>query len=171
MKNPRLLRAFVLLLSGLLWSVGLQAQDKPASPPATASGKIGKANVSVKYNSPAVKGRKIWGELVPYNQVWRAGANEATTITTDQPLTVEGKTLPAGTYSLFAIPTDKQWTIVFNKTAKQWGAYKYDEKQDALRVQVTPRKTLTSAEQLAYEVTDKGLVLRWENLEVPVALK
>ncbi|KAA9327163.1 DUF2911 domain-containing protein [Hymenobacter busanensis] len=173
MKNTRAFRLVALLFSLLLWSAASQGQDKPApaSPPATATGKVGKANVTVKYSSPAVKGRKIWGELVPYGQVWRAGANEATTFSTDQPLTVEGKALPAGTYSLFAIPTDKQWTIVFNKTANQWGAFKYDEKQDALRVMVTPRKAASMNERLAYEVTGNGLVLRWENLEVPVMMK
>ena len=87
-----------------------------------------------------MKGRPIWGQLVPYGQVWRSGANEATTITFDQPVMVEGQPLAAGTYSLFTIPTEKQWTMIFNKTAKQWGAFKYDDKQDALRVTVTPQK-------------------------------
>lgn len=153
----------------------LLTQDDPAkrpSPPATATGKIGKANVTVAYSSPSVKGRTIWGSpLVPYGQVWRAGANEATTFTTDQPLTVEGQTLPAGTYSLFTIPTEKQWTVIFNKTSQQWGAYKYDQKQDALRVAATPRKAANLQEKLVYEVTPQGLVLRWENLELPVSMK
>lgn len=152
----------------------LLTQQSPAqrpSPAQTATGNIGKATVTVAYGSPSVKGRPIWGALVPYGQVWRAGANEATTFTTNQPLLVEGKTLPAGTYSLFIIPTEKQWTVIFNKTAKQWGAFKYDQQQDALRVTATPRKATIPQEQLAYQVTPQGLVLRWENLELPVAMK
>ncbi|GAA4384209.1 DUF2911 domain-containing protein [Hymenobacter koreensis] len=174
MKNPHLLsRLFVMLLSCLLWSAAGQAQDKPApaSPPATATGKAGKANVTVKYSSPAVKGRKIWGGLEPYGKVWRAGANEATTVTFDQPVTVEGKALPAGTYSFFVIPTEQDWTVIFNKTANQWGAYKYDEKQDALRATVKPRKAATMNERLTYTVASPGLILRWENVELPVAIK
>jgi len=174
MKNLRLFRLLTLLLTGVLWVSRTQAQDaakeKP-SPAATATGKIGKATVTVAYSSPAVKGRTVWGGLVPYGQVWRAGANEATTFTTDQPLAVEGKALPAGTYALFVLPTEKQWTIIFNKTAKQWGAFKYDEKQDALRVMATPRKAASMAERLVYEVTPQGLILRWENQEVLVGLK
>ncbi|MCA8831001.1 DUF2911 domain-containing protein [Hymenobacter pini] len=174
MKNLRLFRMLLLLLVGILWAGHSQAQDAPKekpSPAATATGKIGKATVTVAYSSPAVKGRAIWGGLVPYGQVWRAGANEATTFTTDQPLMVEGKALPAGTYALFVIPTEKQWTVIFNKTAKQWGAFKYDEKQDALRVTTIPRKAPSMAERLVYEVTPQGLILRWENQEVLVALK
>lgn len=150
------------------------AQDKPApaSPPATATGKAGKATVTVKYSSPAVKGRTIWGGLEPYGKVWRAGANEATTVTFDQPVTVEGKALPAGTYAFFVIPMEKQdWTVIFNKTANQWGAFKYDEKQDALRVSIKPRKAASLNERLSYTVESPGLVLRWENVELPVSIK
>lgn len=145
-------------------------EAKP-SPAATASGKIGGTDVTVSYSSPAVKGRAIWGGLVPYGQVWRAGANEATTVEFSKDVKVEGKALPAGKYGFFVIPTEKQWTVIFNKVPNQWGAFKYDEKQDALRVMVTPRKTAALTERLAYEVTPKGLVLRWENDELPVAIK
>lgn len=140
------------------------------SPAATATGKIGAADVTVNYSSPGVKGRKIFGGLEPYGKVWRAGANEATTVEFSKAVTVEGKALPAGKYAFFVIPTEKNWTVVFNKTPNQWGAYKYDAKQDALRVMVTPRKTALT-ERLAYAVTPKGLVLRWENVELPVAIK
>ncbi|SDL50482.1 Protein of unknown function [Catalinimonas alkaloidigena] len=165
-----------------LWAVALlfsfvtvvQAQDDPSkrpSPPATASGKVKGANITVNYSSPAVKGRTVWGELVPYNEVWRAGANEATTFETDKDIMVEGKALPAGKYSFFTIPGEKEWTIVFNKVAEQWGAYKYDQSEDALRVTVKPKKAKEMHERLAYEVNNKGLVLQWENMEVPVAIK
>lgn len=192
MKNvtPRS-RFFTLLALSLLLVGSAQAQDQPkvkpvgtiaaapaqekpapASPPATATGKAGKANVTVKYSSPAVKGRTIWGGLEAYGKVWRAGANEATTVTFDQPVTVEGKALPAGTYAFFVIPMENQnWTVIFNKTANQWGAYKYDEKQDALRATVKPRKAASLNERLSYTVESPGLVLRWENVELPVSIK
>ncbi len=146
-------------------------EPKP-SPAATATGKIGAANVTVNYSSPGVKGRKIFGGLETYGKVWRAGANEATTVDFSKAVMVEGKALPAGKYGFFVIPAESgQWTVIFNKEPKQWGAFKYDEKQDALRVLVTPRKTAAVTERLAYEVTPKALVLRWENVELPVAIK
>ena len=146
-------------------------EPKP-SPTATATGKIGAADVLVNYSSPGVKGRKIFGGLETYGKVWRAGANEATTVDFSKAVTVEGKTLPAGKYGFFVIPAESgQWTVIFNKVSNQWGAYKYDETQDALRVMVKPRKTAAVTERLAYEVMPTGLVLRWENVEVPVAIK
>ena len=147
------------------------ATEAKPSPAATAKGKIGAADVTVNYSSPAVKGRKIWGGLEPYGKVWRAGANEATTVEFSKAVTVEGKALPAGKYSFFVIPTEKQWTVIFNKEPNQWGAYKYDPKLDALRVTVTPRKASALAERLAYDVTPKGLTLRWDNVEMPLAIK
>ena len=145
-------------------------QPKP-SPAATATGKIGATDVKVNYSSPGVKGRKIFGGLEPYGSVWRAGANEATTVEFSKAVRVEGKALPAGKYGFFVIPAQGAWTVIFNKVPNQWGAFKYDEKQDALRVLVTPRKTAAVTERLAYEVMPKGLVLRWENVELPVAIK
>ena len=115
-----------------------QSAAKP-SPAATATGKIGATDVTVNYSSPGVKGRKIFGGLETYGKVWRAGANEATTVEFGKAVMVEGKALPAGKYGFFVIPAESgQWTVIFNKVANQWGAYKYDEKQDALRVLVTP---------------------------------
>jgi len=181
MKNIPLLRCAVLGLAVALTTSAAHAQTGMAkapaaaepkpSPAATATGKIGAADVTVHYSSPAVKGRAIWGGLVPYGQVWRAGANEATTVEFSKAVTVEGQALPAGKYGFFVLPTDKQWTVIFNKVPNQWGAFKYDQKQDALRVAVTPRKTASLAERLAYEVTPKGLTLRWENLEAPIGIK
>ena len=145
--------------------------DAKPSPAATATGKIGAADVTVSYSSPGVKGRKIFGGLEPYGKVWRAGANEATTVDFSKAVTIEGKALPAGKYGFFVIPTEGAWTVIFNKVPNQWGAFKYNEKQDALRVMVTPRKTAAPTERLAYEVTPTGLVLRWDNVELPVAVK
>ncbi|WP_369811240.1 DUF2911 domain-containing protein [Hymenobacter convexus] len=142
------------------------------SPAATATGKIGSADVTVNYSSPGVKGRTIFGGLEKFGKVWRAGANEATTVEFSKDVKVEGKALPAGKYGFFVIPAETgPWTVIFNKVPNQWGAFKYDEKQDALRVMVTPRKSATLTERLVYEVKSPGLVLRWENVEVPVAIK
>lgn len=169
MKNTRVLRLLAMFVAGILITATAWAQEtkQKASPPATASGKIGTTDVVVNYSSPGVKGRTIWGELVPYGKVWRAGANEATTVTFDKDVMVEGKALPAGTYSFYTIPTEDKWTVIFNKTAKQWGT-QYDERHDALRVMVTPRKSKTMSERLKYDVTKDAIVLSWENLEVPV---
>jgi hypothetical protein len=153
------------------------AQEKaPASPPASANAKIGTTDITVKYSSPAVKGRKIWGELVPYGQVWRTGANEATTITFSKDVTVEGQKLKAGTYALFTVPGDKEWTVIFNNTAKQWGAFKYDQTQDALRVKVKPMVTPTMNERMKIDVKPKGktagvVTIMWENMAVPFNVK
>ena len=164
--------SLAMLFMGILLSTTVWAQDAKlkASPPATATGKIGDATITINYSSPAVKGRTIWGELVPYGEVWRAGANEATTVTTSKDVMVEGQKLPAGTYSFYAIPGEEEWTLIFNKTAKQWGT-QYDEKQDALRVKAKPRQAASMSERLVYDVTKDGLVLRWENLEVPMKVQ
>ncbi|MCU7550529.1 DUF2911 domain-containing protein [Chitinophagaceae bacterium LB-8] len=158
---------------GILFSLSACAQDQQnrPSPAAKSTGKAGGANITIAYSSPAVKGRTIWGELVPYGKVWRAGANEATTFETDKDVKVEGKTLPAGKYAFFVIPNEKEWTVIFNKTASQWGAFKYDEKQDALRVAVKPEKSKEFNERLKYVVEKDGIELMWENLEVPVHVK
>lgn len=140
------------------------------SPPAIASGKIGEAQVTIEYSSPAVKNRKVWGELVPYGKVWRAGANEATTIEFSQNVLIEGRHLAKGKYSIYTIPGENNWTVIFNKATGQWGT-EYDERQDALRVNVKPRKAAKMQERLAYVVAKNGILLRWENLELPVKIK
>src|SRR5205085_4953821 len=96
-------------------------------------------DVTITYSRPGVKGRVIWGELVPYDKVWRTGANEATTIAFSEDVKINGQALPAGTYSLHTIPGKDMWTIIFNKQAEQWGSFKYDQSKDALRVQVKPQ--------------------------------
>lgn len=169
----------MLLLTGLLMtSVGWGQGDKAnrASPPQTATGKVKDATITINYSSPAVKNREIFGALVPYGEVWRAGANEATVFETDKDIKVEGKTLPAGKYSIYAIPGEKEWTIIFNKQTGQWGvkrggATSREEAQDALTVKVKPKRSSALTERLSYDVTDKGFTLRWENTEVPVSIK
>src|SRR5258708_8645776 len=133
-----------LMISSILWAQGDKA-SRP-SPPATASGKIGSASIKINYGSPSVKGRQIWGALVPYGKAWRAGANEATIVQTDKEVKVEGKSLPAGSYSLFAIPGEKEWSFIFNSETGQWGIKQSgeanrDPAKDVLTVMVKPAKS------------------------------
>lgn len=160
-----------MLFATLFSYVGLAQKEARPSPADSVSGKIGDANIKINYSSPSVKGRKIWGELVPYNKVWRAGANEATTFQTDKEIKVEGKPLPAGKYAFFAIPGEKEWTIIFNKVANQWGAFNYDASKDVITAIVHPRNSNSMQERLSYGITQQGIVLKWENLEVPVSIK
>ena len=137
------------------------AQEK-ASPAKVAEGTAGGSKITINYSSPAVKGRMIWGDLVPLGQVWRAGANEATTFTTTKDILVEGQKLPAGTYSFFIIPNEGTSTMIFNKVAKQWGAFNYDSKEDQLRVNVPSQQTSSMEERLVYEVKPDKFEIRWE---------
>lgn len=168
------IKSLATLLFVATISVSAFAQEKkaPASPPATATGKIGAATITINYSSPSVKGRTIWGGLEKYDKVWRAGANDATTFQTDKDIMVEGKKLPAGTYSFFLIPRENgTWTAIFNKEAKQWGAFKYEEAKDQLRVDVKTKALKATQEALVYKITNKGFTLEWDKIAVPVAIK
>jgi len=163
-----------LLMTSFVWAQG--DKSKRPSPPATATGKIMGATITINYSSPAVKGRKIWGDLVPYDKVWRAGANEATLFETDKNIMVEGKSLPAGKYSLYAIPGKTEWVIILNLQTGQWGikmdgSATEDPAKDVIRVTVKPVKSSSFNERLKYEVDKKGFALEWENLKVPVSVK
>lgn len=161
------------------WPLGIRAQstflDLPReSQHGMVMQRIGTTDITVDYHRPSVNGRTIWGDVVAYDQVWRAGANENTTFTTSTDITVEGKTLTAGTYGLHMIPTKSTWTIIFNKESKAWGSFFYDEKKDALRVNVTS-KPGNMTEQITYDFVGVSpnsatLILRWEKLEVPIAI-
>jgi len=145
------------------------------SPHKSTEGKIGSATVSIDYSSPSVKGRSIWGDLVPYDKIWRAGANAATVFETDKALTIEGNSLPAGSYSLFAIPEKSSWTIIFNSHTgqsgiKQNGEANLDRANDVLTVSVTPISN-PMTESLTYEVNNEGIALVWEKLRVPVKIQ
>ena len=172
----------LLLASTLLFfaaTIVVKAQNDKASrpsPPDSTTGKVGNATITINYSSPGVKGRKIWGGLVPYDKAWRAGANEATIFETDKAIQVEGKPLPAGKYSLFAIPGEKQWQFIFNSETGQWGIKQTgeanrDPAKDVLTVTVKPQQSSTMTERLKYDITSKGFALKWENLVVPVAIK
>lgn len=169
-----MIKSVTMLFTAITISVSAMAQNaqpKP-SPAATATGKVKGATITINYSSPAVKGRKIWGSLESYDKVWRAGANEATTFETDKDITVEGKALPAGKYSFFLIPKESgTWTAIFNKEAKQWGAYKYDEAKDVLRVDVKTKALKATQERLVYRITKTGFSLDWDKISVPVSIK
>ncbi|RLD21689.1 MAG: hypothetical protein DRI69_03400, partial [Bacteroidetes bacterium] len=135
--------------------------------------------ISIDYSSPAVKDRTVWGEVVPYDAIWRAGANKATTIEFTTDVSLEGKPLPAGKYAFFAIPKagdDAKWTVVFNKVSDQWGAYQYDEAKDALRVDVKPQFKKVNQERLTYtlhdQTADKGYFkMAWGKARLYVRFK
>ena len=167
----KLLRKIHFSLIALLIVNFVNAQDKPTSTKEVVTGKINGATITINYGSPSVKGREIWGKLVPFNQVWRAGANDATTFETDKEVTIEGSKLPAGKYSFFVIPNEKECVIIFNKEAKQWGAYKYKEKEDQLRVTVKQKVAKTKAEKLVYLIEKNTVSLNWENWTIPFSVK
>jgi hypothetical protein len=155
----------------LLCLVSWVALAQP-SPAAKAEGKVGKANITINYAQPAVKGRKVWGELVPYNEVWRTGANKATTFEASEDISVEGKPLAKGKYALFTIPTESgEWTVIFNKKSDQWGSYSYKQEDDALRVKVKASKSNALTERLTFAVAADKVTLSWENINVAFAVK
>lgn len=175
----KIFKRTLLTFAGILAVSVLFAQmdkSKRPSPPETASGTVAGSNITINYSSPAVKGRKIWGGLVPYDKVWRTGANEATIFETSKDIKVEGKELKAGKYSLYTIPGENQWTFIFNSKTGQWGINKDgsasdDPASDVLRVTVKPRKSASFNERMKFVVNKKGFALDWENLEVPVSIK
>src|SRR5713226_895779 len=132
---------------------------------------VGFTDVTITYSRPGVKGRQIWGALVPFDKVWRTGANEATTISFSDDVTINGQALPKGTYSLHTIPGQAEWTIVFNNVSNQWGSFTYDPAKDALRVKAKPQSA-PFAEWLTCEVPQLSadqatIAIHWENLSVP----
>lgn len=177
--NPNrypLLLVAVLTTLLTLPALAQRGSDKPrVSPNASVSQTIGVTEVTISYGRPGVKGRTVWGELVPYGKVWRTGANEATTISFSKDVIIEGELLPAGTYGLFTVPKDGEWIIVFNKNAQQWGAFDYEASQDALRVKVKPQAA-DKQEWMSFSFEDLSpngatVVLRWDKLAVPFKIQ
>lgn len=141
-----------------------------ASQKAGVSQRIGLTDISITYSSPLVKGRVVWGELVPFGEVWRAGANENTVITFSTPVMIEGKNLSAGTYGLHMIPRKDSWTIIFSSNSNSWGSYFYNSTEDVLRVEVKP-EVIPMQEWLSYHFTDlkpssAKVMLNWEKISV-----
>ena len=147
-----------------------------ASPRQKVEQQFSMSKITLDYGRPAVKGRKIFGELVPYGKVWRAGANSSTKITFEQSINFGGKVVPAGTYGLFIQPSEKEWKVILNKDSKQWGAYEYDEKLNVAEV-IIPLQNL-SEKQEWFEITlnpvdDNAidLVFKWDFVKAVVPLK
>ena len=171
-------KIFVLtMLVSLFTAATTFAQDedksKRPSPPAIAKETIKSgATITIDYSQPSVKGREIGGkEIATYGQVWRTGANEATTFNVDKAVTVQGKALAAGKYALFTIPTANEWTIIFSKNAAQWGSYKYTEADDVLRVTTKPVKG-PATEKMTFKIEKSGKVtLMWGTVAVPFNVK
>lgn len=168
--------AFAAFAFSATTSMAQEDKSKRASPPAKATATIGSgARITIDYSQPAVKGRTIGKDLEPMDgEIWRAGANEATVFETNKKVTVEGQELPAGKYAFFTIKEGDNWTLIFNKTWKTWGAYEYDKNKenDALRVTVTGKKAAAATEKLTYKITKDGTVtLLWGNEQVAFHVK
>ena len=161
----------LFVLSSLTLLADHDQKKAPLSPPQEVKWSSGSKAVTINYSAPSMRGRKIMGELVPYGKVWRTGANSATKLTTTTDLMIGSLHVPAGTYTLFTIPGDKEWTLIVNKQTGQWGT-SYDEKQDLGRVKMKVAPTKSPVEQFAIEVNDKALALQWENTRawVPVMI-
>lgn len=167
---------FLALGVWALCATALYAQAPPltlpdVSPKASVSQTVGLTDVTISYHRPAVNKRKIWGELVPYNEVWRAGANENTTIAFSTPVTVGGKKLPAGTYGLHMLPGEKEWSVMLSSVASAWGSFSYDAKEDAVRFSVVPKPASDFQERLEYRFEDPtensvNALLQWEKLQL-----
>ena len=177
------LRAAAIAL-GLLAASGLSAQTAPApkitwpaaSPGSTLNQRVGVTDVTVVYSRPSAHGRKIFGGLVPYNEVWRTGANAATKVTFSTPVTLNGTAVAAGTYELFTKVGESSWTVILQKDMNQWGAYKYDPKNDIARFDATPVALAAPVETFTICVSDitsdsAQLNLSWERVKVPIKLQ
>lgn len=158
------------ILGAAVLTTSLFAADakKPLSPPATAKATIAGKDISIDYSAPSKRNRVIFGELVPYGKVWRTGANAATTLKTAAPLTIGDLNVPAGTYTLYTIPSEKEWTLIVNKQNGQWGT-EYDESQDLGRVKLHVAPTKSSVETFVVGLTPtKGnegtLSFTWDNV-------
>lgn len=167
----------VAAVSGLLFVASLcQAQSALLNIPrqsqhAVLTQRIGITDITINYHRPLVNGRKVWGDLVPYGQVWRAGANENTTIAFSDPVTIEGQPLDKGVYGLHMIPGEKEWTVIFSHVATAWGSFTYKQAEDALRVTVKPQPA-DMHNALTYDFdkltpTSAVVELEWEKVAVP----
>jgi tetratricopeptide (TPR) repeat protein len=174
MSNSKRPGLTALILSVSAAALGQNSLTLPQqSPRASVSQTVGLTEITITYHRPAVDKRAVWGGLVPWNEVWRAGANENTTIRFSTPVSIAGKALPAGTYGLHVIPTEKEWTLALSTVASAWGSFSYDPKEDAIRVAAKPEADPEYVERLAYTFDDPTeasvlLTLRWEKLKVPV---
>jgi len=164
----------MLVFAGVVWgqsSLLPPVRIPDASPKEIVAHEIGLTDVVITYHSPRVNERKIWGGLVPYGVVWRTGANENTTISFQNDVKINGQALSAGTYGFHAMPTEKEWTLIFSKNSTSWGSFSYDSTEDALRIKVVPEPLAAPYEWLKYEfnnptMNSAEISLRWEKLKV-----
>ena len=170
--NFSLASVVMLMLCAVARVQSQSVLDLPyASQAAQVKQRVGVTDITITYHRPVVNGRKIWGGLVPTGQVWRAGANENTTIEFSTPVSIEGKPLPAGTFGLHMIPNADTWTVIFSKMAVAWGSYTYNQSEDALRVDVKPHP-IEMEEALEYEFEglkpdSVAVTMKWEKVAVP----
>ncbi len=166
-------KLFSMLLASFVavGSISAQKGGEKKSPAAETVVTHGDAKVTINYSQPSMRGRTIYGDLVPYGKIWRTGANEATTFTCNQDIKINGHELPAGTYSFFTIPGEKEWTVIFNSEAEQWGAYKYNEKKDVLRFTVKPTKTEKTETMTFLDGKDGLIYLDWEETRIKLSFK
>jgi hypothetical protein len=171
MKN-RILFAVSFALAAALMA-GAQPKQR-VSPHETTTAVIAGKKITIEYGRPYVKGRNVWAEpIAPYGKVWRTGADEATKLTTEADLMIGSLHVPAGSYALFTIPGEKEWTLILNKEANQWGAFKYDANKDLGRVKMNVRKLSSPVEQLTISVESSGgnrgvLKIAWSDTEASV---
>lgn len=162
---------FIIILTFVAFKSFAQINTPAASPSAVISQTLGLTKITVDYSRPSVKGRKIFGDLVPYAKVWRTGANKITSIKFDDDVLVNGAMMKAGSYGLYTIPGKNEWTIIFNRDDKQWGAYGYDITKDVIRFNVQPIQPQYFVEQMVIEFeeftpTTTYLAIKWESTEV-----
>lgn len=158
--NSTHMKTKILLLFTLISFISY-GQKSPAE---KAQGTINGTEITVEYGSPRVKGRVIFGDLEPYGEVWRAGANKNTTIEFSNDVKVNGQELSAGKYGFFIIPNiNKGWELIFNKKSDGWGAYSYSQDKDALRIETKVQDNEKPQEELLYKVTDKGILFSWSD--------
>jgi len=181
--NTKLLRFSSIVASGMILAASASAQPATptvnfpaASPACTIQQRVGLTDIEVVYSRPSIKGRQIFDGLVPYGQVWRTGANNATKITFSTDVKLNDTSIPAGTYALFTIPGPDEWTIIINKGAKQWGAFQYDEKADVARFKVNPIQLAEQIETFMIEFNDirdesANMNLVWDHTVVPIKIE
>lgn len=154
----------------------VEEKDERKSPRTTLEAEENGLSVKVVYGSPRVKDREIWGKLVPYGKVWRAGADETTAITFEQNVLVSGNAVEAGTYALFILPNEsEEWEIILNEEWSKeehdvWGAYNYKEDKDVLRFGVSPTDKIDKVENLTYSFSEGNLIFEWENISLEFAI-
>jgi hypothetical protein len=161
----------LFLIGSISTSFAQQIQMPQASPSAKIAQQVGLSNVTVDYSRPSTKGRKIFGELVPFGEIWRTGANGATLLTFSTDVIISGTNVPAGQYALYAIPNKSEWTMILSKNTTLWGAIGYNESDDLLRFNVTPNKLSRNYETMEItfaDMTDTGanLSIKWETTRV-----